>query len=324
MTRPQSAGARSEITLRFMAAPTDAGQSGSVSAGRVLEWIDKAGYAAAARWGGGYSVTAYVGNVRFTRSVEVGQLVEVTARVVHTGRSSMHIMVEVFSGPPSTTDLAAATHCLMVFVSVKDGRPSEVPELVPNGEAELLLQQWALRRQAVREEVEQAMRLQEYTENGTAPRIIMRFLAAPTDVNWGGKVHGGIVMRWIDEAAHVLATSWSGNSANVAIFTGGVRFYQPLRIGDLVEVEARLLHTGTTSMHIGVHVRSGDPATGDLELTTFCRTVFVGIDHARRAISTPAWTPVSREDRALDSHAVDLVNIRARHEADTSVIGRAR
>ena len=58
------------ITLRFLASPTDAGQSGSVSAGRVLEWIDKAGYAAAARWSGTYAVTAYVGNVRFTRPVE--------------------------------------------------------------------------------------------------------------------------------------------------------------------------------------------------------------------------------------------------------------
>ncbi|HQV84270.1 MAG TPA: acyl-CoA thioesterase, partial [Ornithinibacter sp.] len=45
---PEAAHARAEITLRFLAAPTDAGQSGSVSAGRVLEWIDKAGYAAAA------------------------------------------------------------------------------------------------------------------------------------------------------------------------------------------------------------------------------------------------------------------------------------
>ncbi len=78
--------AAAEITLRFLAAPTDAGQSGSVSAGRVLEWIDKAGYAAAAGWSATYAVTAYVGNVRFTRPVEVGELVEVTARVVHTGR----------------------------------------------------------------------------------------------------------------------------------------------------------------------------------------------------------------------------------------------
>ena len=108
----------------------------------------------------------------------------------------------------------------------------------------------------------------------------MRFLAAPTDVNWGGKVHGGIVMRWIDEAAHVLATRWTGSDRNVAIFTGGVRFYRPLRIGHVVEVEARLLHTGRTSMHVGVHVRSGDPARGasGMELTTYCRTIFVAID----------------------------------------------
>jgi acyl-CoA hydrolase len=137
---------------------------------------------------------------------------------------------------------------------------------------------------------------------------------APTDVNWGGKVHGGIVMRWIDEAAHVLATQWTGTAHNVAIFTGGVRFYRPLRIGHVVEVEARLLHTGTTSMHIGVHVRSGDPTQGPdgMALTTFCRTVFVGIDEHRRALPCPTWTPVTDEDRALDAHAVELVAIRDR------------
>ncbi len=301
-----------EITLRFLAAPTDAGQSGSVSAGRILEWIDKAGYAAVARWSGTYAVTAYVGNVRFTRPVEVGHLVEVTARVVRTGRTSMDVMVETFSGPPSTGELAESTHCLMVFVSVDDdGRPRPVPPWQPSGEAERQLQAWAVQRAEVRARIEEAMKAQTYSPAGTAPRITMRFLAAPTDVNWGGKVHGGIVMRWIDEAAHVLATSWTGNPANVAIFTGGVRFYRPLRIGHLVEVEARLLHTGRTSMHFGVHVRSGDPATGELDLTTYCRTIFVGIDAQRRAVPCPAWVPISEEDRALNAHALDLVAIRA-------------
>ena len=53
------------------------------------------------------------------------------------------------------------------------------------------------------------MKEQSYTEAGTAPRATLRFLAAPTDVNWGGKVHGGTVMRWIDEAAYVCAAGWS-------------------------------------------------------------------------------------------------------------------
>ena len=55
-----------EQTLRFLAAPTDAGYLGNVSGGRVLEWIDKAGYACAVGWSGRYCVTAYVGNVHFT------------------------------------------------------------------------------------------------------------------------------------------------------------------------------------------------------------------------------------------------------------------
>ena len=293
---PEAAHARAEITLRFLAAPTDAGQSGSVSAGRVLEWIDKAGYAAAAGWSGTYAVTAYVGNVRFTRPVEVGELVEVSARVVHTGRTSMHVTVDVASGQPATRVLEPATRCLMVFVSVDEhGASTPVRELVPRTLGEELEQQWAARRSELRSEVEAAMAEQVYSDAGTAPRVVMRFLAAPTDVNWGGRVLPRGVRLW-------------------PVFTGGVRFYRPLRIGHVVEVEARLLHTGTTSMHIGVHVRSGDPTQGPdgMALTTFCRTVFVGIDEHRRALPCPTWTPVTDEDRALDAHAVELVAIRDR------------
>ena len=61
-----------------------------------------------------------------------------------------------------------------------------------------------------------------------------------------------------------------------------------------------------------MHVRSGDPATGELELTTFCRTVFVVLDEQRRAAPVPRWEPASEEDEALDAHAVELMAIRER------------
>ena len=53
----------------------------------------------------------------------------------------------------------------------------------------------------MRSDIEEAMATQRYTDAGRRPEDRARFLAAPTDVNLGGKVHGGIVMRWIDEAA---------------------------------------------------------------------------------------------------------------------------
>ncbi len=300
------------VTLRFLAAPTDLGYSGTVDAGRVLEWIDKAGYALAAQWSGRYCVTAYVGNVHFSRPVLVGQLVETTARIIHTGRSSMHIEVSVTSHDPRGGEPVEATSCLIIFVAVgDDGRSVEVPVWTASTERDVEAQQSAVRRIDLRAAIEAAMAEQHYTPAGTAPREVLRFLAAPTDVNWGGKVHGGIVMRWIDEAAHVVASRWTGSTHNVAVYSGGIRFYQPLFIGDLVEVEARLLHTGTSSMHISVHVRSGDPKDGALRLTTHCLTVFVALRDDGAAVPVRDWEPATDEDRALAAHALDLVALRS-------------
>jgi 4-hydroxybenzoyl-CoA thioesterase len=124
-----------------------------------------------------------------------------------------------------------------------------------------------VRRIRLRADIEDAMSRQTHTSAGSAPETTLRFLAAPTDVNWGGKVHGGTVMRWIDEAGYLCSVGWSQREC-IAVYVGGVRFYRPLLIGDVVEVQARLLHTGRTSMHVAVHVRSGDPKAGELHLTT--------------------------------------------------------
>jgi len=93
MTRPH------ETTLRFLAAPTDVADLGgtAVAGGRVLEWIDKAAYACAVGWSGRYCVTVYVGNINFARPIHSGDLVEIQARLIYTGRSSMHIDVIVSS-----------------------------------------------------------------------------------------------------------------------------------------------------------------------------------------------------------------------------------
>ena len=85
-------------------------------------------------------------------------------------------------------------------------------------------------------------------------KITLRFLAEPSTVNFGGKVHGGTVMKWIDEAGYACATSWSKRYC-VTVYVGGIRFHRPIMIGDLVEVEARLAYTGHTSMNLSlIHI----------------------------------------------------------------------
>ena len=97
---------------------------------------------------------------------------------------------------------------------------------------------------------------------------------------------------------------------SIAAYSGGVRFYRPIQIGHVVELEAQLLRTGRSSMHIAVHVRSGDPTTGEMQLTTHCLTIFVALDEAGNSRPVPRWRPVSAQDKALDAHALHLVELR--------------
>jgi acyl-CoA hydrolase len=132
--------------------------------------------------------------------------------------------------------------------------------------------------------------------------IVLRFLAEPSTVNFGGNVHGGTVMKWIDEAGYACASSWAKRYC-VTVYVGGIKFHRPIRIGDLVEVEARLAYTGNSSMNIAVEVRSGDIKTGHLHKTTECLIVFVSVDAEGKPVTVDTWTPETPGEVALAERA---------------------
>ena len=144
---------------------------------------------------------------------------------------------------------------------------------------------------------------------GEQRAITLRFLAEPSEVNFGGKVHGGTVMKWIDQAGYTCAVGWSGQYC-VTVYVGGIRFSHPIRIGDVVEVHATLIYTGNTSMHIAVDVRAGDPKTRQMQTTTHCIIIFVAVDPDGRPVQVPAWAPQRAEDHALMAYAQKLMALR--------------
>lgn len=156
---------------------------------------------------------------------------------------------------------------------------------------------------------------------GTQRETLFRFLSQPTDVNWGGKVHGGMVMKWMDQAAYACALGWSGRYA-VTASVGGMSFLEPIRIGDLVEVRARVVLTGTTSMHILVEVDSVDPRTMQRADTTRCVMVFVALDDSGHPIAVPRFDPATEEDRRLADQAQRLKELRAVVDAEFVALNR--
>jgi len=145
--------------------------------------------------------------------------------------------------------------------------------------------------------------------NSQQREITLRFLAEPTDVNFGGKVHGGSVMKWIDQAAYACAAGWSASYC-VTIYVGGIRFYKPVLIGQVVEVRAQLIHTGTTSMHIAVDVFSRDPKASKLVQTTHCIIIFVAVNGEGQPVPVPHWEPKSEKDLQLQQYALRLMDLR--------------
>jgi acyl-CoA hydrolase len=147
--------------------------------------------------------------------------------------------------------------------------------------------------------------------SGRQRELEFRFLAEPADVNYGGKVHGGVVMKWIDQVGYAAAVGWSGRYS-VTVAVGGIRFVAPVRISDLVTVSAKLIHTGTSSMHFSVDVTARDPGLdggdGSERLCTHCVIVFVALDGVEgKPTPVPAWTPHSDDDRRLAEYALQVM-----------------
>ncbi|MCJ8320205.1 MAG: acyl-CoA thioesterase [Colwellia sp.] len=139
--------------------------------------------------------------------------------------------------------------------------------------------------------------------------ITLRFLAEPQDVNFGGKVHGGAVMKWIDLAAYACAAGWSGRYC-VTAYAGGIRFVAPIHVGSLVEVEAKVIYTGNSSMHIALEVNACDPKSLNRRLTTHCIVIMVAVDETGQKITIPSWVPESVSDIKQHEAAVKLMEMR--------------
>ena len=243
-------------------------------------------------------------------------MVEVRSRIAMTGRSSMHIINEVLSADPREGVFTRACDCLVIFVA-KDpatGKAMEVPTFTPRNEEEERVFAAAESRIELRKAIEEEMEKQTYNGPSDAPRLITRFLAKPTDVNWGGKVHGGTAMEWIDEAATACTMEFSGEHT-VAVYAGGIRFYRPIQIGDLIEVDARLMRTDARSMQMSVHVRSGAPTggRGHLETAIHATISYIGVDIDGNALPARQFTPRTEEDQRLAGHAAVLRELRAQY-----------
>ena len=100
--------------------------------------------------------------------------------------------------------------------------------------------------------------MEEKIENDTSIQMIV--LMTPDMVNFSGKVHGGAILKLLDQVAYVCASRYAGNYV-VTLSVDQVFFRHPIHVGELVSFFANINYTGKSSMEVGIKVISEDTKT---------------------------------------------------------------
>ncbi|MGH7556532.1 MAG: acyl-CoA thioesterase [Gemmatimonadota bacterium] len=129
----------------------------------------------------------------------------------------------------------------------------------------------------------------------SASRVTISILAAPETRNIFGSVHGGWILRQVDETAYVCAARHAGRHAITASIDR-VDFKSPIHIGDLVSLRASVHWVGRTSMLIGVKVEAEDLLSGEVRHTNSCLTTFVAIDERFKPVPVPGLIRETEEE----------------------------
>ncbi len=128
-------------------------------------------------------------------------------------------------------------------------------------------------------------------------RVTLSRIMTAVEVNLYGTVHGGILMKFIDDVAGAAAARHSGGTAVTAAIDE-IAFLEPVRVGDLVHAHAQVNWTGSSSMEVGVRVEAErwDTAGADRVTVATAYLVFVAVDEGGAPRRVPAVVPEDAPD----------------------------
>ncbi|RME08061.1 MAG: acyl-CoA thioesterase [Anaerolineae bacterium] len=127
-------------------------------------------------------------------------------------------------------------------------------------------------------------------------RVQLAQLMQPEHANNHGNVHGGWIMKLVDEAG-ALACMRHARRRVVTVAVDQMMFHQPIRIGDLVTLTAEVSYVGRTSMEAQIRVEAENIVTGEKVHTNTAYCVYVALDDEGHPTTVPPLIPENDEER---------------------------
>ncbi len=119
-----------------------------------------------------------------------------------------------------------------------------------------------------------------------ANELTMTVLMTPDMANFSGNVHGGHILKLLDQVAYACASRYAGQYV-VTLSVDQVQFQQPIHVGELVTFLASVNYTGRTSMEVGIKVVTENPQTRECRHTNSCYFTMVALDGDRKPALVP-------------------------------------
>jgi acyl-CoA hydrolase len=127
-------------------------------------------------------------------------------------------------------------------------------------------------------------------------RLSMTILMTPDMSNFAGNVHGGLLLKFLDQVAYTCATRYARTYA-VTLSVDQVVFREPIHVGELVTFDASVNRTGRTSLEVGVRVTTQDLVRQTVRHTNSCYFTMVALGADGRPVPVPPWQPRTPEER---------------------------
>ena len=133
----------------------------------------------------------------------------------------------------------------------------------------------------------------------------------PEHANHRGDVHGGWIMKLVDEAG-ALAAMRHAQCRVVTVAIDQMYFHEPIRIGDLVILNAEVSFVGNTSLETRVEVIAENPVTGEQTQTNSAYTVYVALDENGMPQSVAPLVP----ETEIEKDRCEAGKVRQKHRLE--------
>ncbi len=150
-------------------------------------------------------------------------------------------------------------------------------------------------------------------------QLSMTVLMTPDTANFSGKVHGGAILKLLDQVAYACASRYAGRYV-VTLSVDQVMFRQPIQVGELVTFLASINHTGTSSMEVGIKVIAEDIRSQVVRHVNSCFFTMIAVGDDGRPVPVPALVPATDDQKRRHAAAEARRAMRRELEAKSAQI----